>query len=185
MNKENVIEKIIYTIVIVLALEHTRIRYNRIEKDEKLEDASEVTRKQKTFVFKMALLYSIILTFFALKSAVPLIKDITQTYDGMQFLTSNGSFALLLFGCYFLAVFISYKLLGLYIRNMNKATWFFTKLGRSVFDGSLAAMGKVADAGSSAVGIVADAGSSAAKMTVDTVSAVGKTVMKPFRSNES
>ena len=159
-NRDSLLLKIFYAVVIALCLEYTRIRYNSLTRESAGSEEKIINRKQTRFIFRAAMVYAILFLFLLLKALVPLVGEITQVYEGMDFLASRWAFYILLVVCYTLSVLVVEKLLVLYIKTMNKAKGLFEALGRSVKDGSKFFTDKVVEAGSSVVkrtqGIVED-----------------------------
>ncbi len=145
----SVVVRVLYAVLVALCLEHTRIKYNSLARENAEADKQVIRRKQQRFVFHAAMVYAVLLLFFLLKAIVPFVGEITRVYVGMDFLASTWAFYTLLVVCYTASLFVTHKLLLLYIKTMNKAKGLFEMLGRSMKDGSKFFTDKVAVAGSS------------------------------------
>lgn len=137
-NKEN----IFYTILTIFLLERVRRGWNRIEAKGRAgnQSANEIERKQQTFTFAAALLYSLPFLLPTVKYIYRSIAELSQYVPGLAVLNNVWAFFIVLALTEALLSILIYNLLGIYVERMNGALGFFRKLGRSVIDGSKVAV---------------------------------------------
>jgi hypothetical protein len=137
-NKEN----IFYTIVTIFLLERVRRGWNRIEAKGKSNNhsADEIERRQQTFTFGAALLYSLPFLLPTVKYVYRSIAELSQYVHGLTALNNVWAFFAVLILAEAVLSIIIYNLLGIYVDRMNGALGFFKHLGRSVVDGSKVAV---------------------------------------------
>jgi hypothetical protein len=137
-NKEN----IFYTIVTIFLLERVRRGWNRIEAKGKSNNCStgEIERRQQTFTFGAALLYSLPFLLPMVKYVYRSIAELSLYVPGLTVLNNLWAFFVVLILAEALLSVIIYNLLGIYVDRMNGALGFFKKVGRSVVDGSKVAV---------------------------------------------
>jgi len=142
-------DSILYTIMVLTGLELVRRRHNKIEdQGRKLNwEDEEIKRKQHSFLIKGSLCFAVLLFVVLLMVVIlPLIRQIVNTIDEMDFLKARNTFFVICVLGYGLSVIIALNLFKIYISQVNQAREFFKRLGRSAWDGSKLIVGKASGA---------------------------------------